>query len=185
VAVSQSEVFLQYIVTQVLMDFPGRLAGGGQIEQGSRESRILDIIVNSADKAEILDKLIEERVRSLFYGQPSDCFLKDKAKLGFADHFSKNYASAIEHYSEIVARRNLLIHNDGRVDRKYLREVPHTSLKLGQKAIVDQDYLRHALFTLHGLAATAGVFVCENIYKNTIPPSNTMLHRQKYFAASF
>jgi hypothetical protein len=184
VAVSQSEVFLQYLVTQVMTDYPGRLASGGQIEQNSREIRLLDIILNSADKAEIIDKVIEERVRSLFYGQPTDFFLKDKAKLGFSDYFKKNYATTVEDYAEIVARRNLLIHNDGRVDRKYLREVPGTSLRLGQKIIVDQEYLRRALFTLHGLSATAGVFISENVYSNIIPPSNTMLRRHKHFTAS-
>jgi hypothetical protein len=180
VAVSQSEVFLQYLMTRVLRDFPGRLAAGAQVEQGPRELKMLEVIVNSADKGEMLDKLIEERVRSLFYGQPSDFFLKDKSRLGFGDYFSNNCADAIERYSEIVARRNLLIHNDGRVDRKYLREVPGTPLKLGQKATVDQEYLRQALLTLRGLSATAGVLVCERVYNNVVP-SGIMLSRFKRF----
>jgi hypothetical protein len=170
-------------MTRVLRDFPGRLATGAQIEQGTRELKLLEIIVNSSDKAEMIEKLIEERVRALFYGQPSDFFLKDKSKLGFGDYFSKSYPTVIERYSEIAARRNLIIHNDGRVDRKYLREVPTTSLKLGQKAPVDQEYLRRSLLTLHGLSATAGVLVCERIYNNVVP-SGVMLRRHKFFVAS-
>jgi len=183
VAVSQTELFLQYLMTQVLRDFPARLAVGAQVETGQRELKILEVIISSGDKAEMIDKLIEERVRSLFYGQPSDFFLKDKAKLGFGDYFSKNCSAATERYAEITGRRNLLIHNDGRVDRKYLREVPATTLKLGQKVIVDQAYLQQALLTLRGLAAAAGILVCERVYNNVVP-SGVMLLRHKAFDGS-
>lgn len=183
VAVSQTEVFLQYLMTRVLRDFPGRLAVGAQIETGARELKILEVIIGSTGRREIIDKLIEERVRSLFYGQPTDFFLKDKAKLGFGDHFATKCAAAVDRYAEITARRNLLIHNDGRVDRKYLREVPSGTLKLGQKAIVDQEYLRQALLTVRGLSAAAGVLVCEKVYNNVVP-SGVMLNRKKGFDGS-
>jgi hypothetical protein len=100
-------------------------------------------------------------VRSLFYGSPGDFFLKDKAKLGFADYFSKHYTKAIDRYVEVTARRNLLIHNDGRVDRKYLREQPASSLALGQKVVVDEAYLKASLLTLRGLCASAKTMICK------------------------
>lgn len=128
----------------------------------------------------MLERVIEEKVRSLFYGAPSDFFVKDKAKLGFGDHFSKHFAGAIAQYAEITARRNVLIHNDGRVDRKYLREVPGIALTLGQKVDVDAEYLRSTLTTLRGLCAHAGVLVCERAYDNKVP-SGIMLTRQKAF----
>jgi len=39
--------------------------------------------------------------------------------------------------NEVIARRNVYAHNDGRVDRKYLREVRSSTLKLGEIARVD------------------------------------------------
>jgi hypothetical protein len=178
-AVSQSEAFLQYLVTRVLRDFPGRLLSS-QPEQSTRETKLLEILVNSADKREMMEKLIEERVRSLFYGSPGDFFLKDKGKLGFGDYFAAHYREAVDRYTEITARRNLLIHNDARVDRKYLREVPTSPLKLGQKAKVDEAYLRGALLTLRGLCARAGTLVCEGIYSDKVQ-SGMMFIRNRTF----
>jgi hypothetical protein len=179
VAVSQSEAFLQYLVAQVLRDFPGRLLGS-QSDQSARETKLLEIMVNSVDKQEMMEKVIEERVRGLFYGSPRDFFLKDKARLGFEDYFALHYRNAVDRYGEITARRNLLVHNDGRVDRKYLREVPTSPLRLDQKAIVDEQYLRCALLTLRGLCATAGTLVCERIYSDKVH-SGKMFLRSRTF----
>jgi hypothetical protein len=180
VAVSQSEAFLQYLVIRVCRDFPGRLLTASQADQNAREMKLLDVIVNSASKAEMLEKVIEERVRGLFYGAPTDFFLKDKARLGFGDYFSTNSPNATNRFAEITARRNLLVHNNGRVDRKYLREVSGSTLKLRETAAVDESYLREALLTLRGLCATAGVLVCERVYSNTVP-SGRMFERYKRF----
>jgi hypothetical protein len=179
-AVAQSEAFLQYLVTRVLRDYPKRLLASTQSEQGPRESKLLEIIVNSSDQGEMLEKLIEERVRGLFYGVPGDFFVKDKARLGFGDHFLSHYGAAVGRYVEILARRNLLIHNDGRVDRKYLREVPSSTLTFKQRVPIDEPYLRDALLTLRGLCATAGVLVCERVYSSPVP-SGKMLLRSKSF----
>jgi hypothetical protein len=179
-AVAQTESFLQYLYLRVLRDYPLRLLSGTSVEQGAREEKLLEIIISSTDKREMLERVIEEKVRSLFYGAPSDFFVKDKAKLGFGDHFSKHFTSAIAQYAEITTRRNILIHNDGRVDRKYLREVPGTALTLGQKVGVDAAYLRSTLIILRGLCAHSGVLVCERIYNNKVP-AGIMLTRQKTF----
>jgi hypothetical protein len=180
VAVSQSEAFLQYLAVRVFRDFPGRLLGGGDTDQRAREMKLLEVMVKSASRAEMLDKVIEERVRGIFYGAPSDFFLKDKAKLGFGDHFSTNCPDAVNKFVELCARRNVLIHNDGKVDRKYLREAPGSTFKLHETISVDEPYLREALLTLRGLCAAAGVLVCERVYSDAVP-SGRMLQRYKTF----
>jgi hypothetical protein len=177
VAVSHSELFLQYLVTRVLRDHPERLLSGAQMEVAGRETKILEILIRSDDKREMLDKVIEERVRAVFYGAPADFFLKDKAKLGFADYFSAKLSKAVDAYVEFTARRNLFVHSDGRVDRKYLREVPSSTMTLGQKVTVEEPYLRTALLTLRGLCAHAGVLVSERIYNNTVPAGRMLLRR--------
>lgn len=180
-SVAHTESFLQYLMIRVLRDHPQRLLSGSQIEQGPRELKLLDIVINSSDKWEMLDRVIEERVRGLFYGAPSDFFLKDKAKLEFGDYFRVHCPQAIESYTEITARRNLLMHNDGRIDRKYLREIPSSTFVLGQKVTIDETYLKKSLFILRGLCAIAGVLVCERIYNNKVP-SGVMLERKNSFA---
>lgn len=177
VAVSQSELFLQYLVTRVLRDHPGRLLSGAQVETAGRETKLLEILITSGDKREMLDRVIEERVRTVFYGPPADFFLKDRAKLGFEDYFSVKLPKAVEAYVEFTARRNLLVHSDGRVDHKYLREVPSSTMTLGQKVTVEEPYLRTALLILRGLCAHAGVLVCEGIYKNKVPAGRMLLRR--------
>ncbi len=42
-------------------------------------------------KEEIIEKLAEEKVRSILYGNPLDIFEKDKAKLGFGTFFKDLY----------------------------------------------------------------------------------------------
>ena len=177
VAVSQSELFLQYLVVRVLRDHPARLLSGSQTESPSRESKLLEILLTSSDKWEMIDRVIEEKVRALFYGAPAEFLLKDKARLGFSDYFISNLPKAVEAFVECTARRNLLIHNDGRVDRKYLREVPGSAMTLGQKVTVDEAYLKTTLLTLRGLCAHAGVLVCERVYKNTVPSGRMLLRR--------
>jgi hypothetical protein len=179
-AVSHTESFLQYLAIRVLRDYPKRLTGK-EAEPNAREEKLLDIILNSDSKREMLDRIIEERVRALFYGAPVDFFLKDKARLGFGVTFKDTrYKAALDTFAEVTARRNLLIHNDGRVDRKYLREVENSGFALGQKLPVDTEYLLNALITLRGLSATAGIVVCQEIYGNKAP-SGIMFQRHKAF----
>jgi hypothetical protein len=165
-AVSHTESFLQFLAARVFRDHHQKLSV--QQEQASREEKLLDIILSSTSKSDMIDRIIEERVRALFYGAPADFFLKDKAKLEFGDYFKANCKPAIDLYVEVSARRNLLIHNDGRVDRKYIRETKNTHARLREKLPIDTSYLRAALFTLRGLAATAGVLVCNRVYKNDV-----------------
>lgn len=132
-----------------------------------RDKKLINIIIDSDDRQEIISRIIEERVRSLFYGNPVDFFEKDKAKLGFGTYFKDNYKDLLKEYTEITARRNIIVHNSGRVDRKYLREVKSTSYKIGNKIIIEKEYLKRALCILEGLAAAATSEVIKKIYKDT------------------
>ena len=74
----------------------------------------------------------------------------------------------IERYKEVCARRNVLTHSGGRVDRKYLREASPSAFRLGQKVDLSHDYLRSSLLLLEDLACAAAFLICQNIYKD--PP---------------
>ena len=121
-------------------------------------------------KEEMISKIIEEKLRSIFYGNPLDIFEKDKVQLSFGKYFTDNYQHVLDEYKEITATRNVIIHNNGKVDRKYLREVVGTSYNLRNRIILERQYLKKTLSILEGLAAISSKLVVENIY-NGIPRS--------------
>lgn len=178
-AVTETEAFLQDMVRRVLSDFPNKLRGSsGAPAEGEDVSKILDIILRSADRVEILDRIIEERVRGLFYGAPASFFVKPASKMEFGDTFSREFAQALQRYVEICARRNCIVHNKARSDRKYYREVGRADDgNLGKKLSFTGEYLRESMNTLRGMAAIACESVCINIY-NSRPPAGAIVRRR-------
>jgi hypothetical protein len=170
-AIGAFEHFISMLVFKVYLDFPRKLRGlSRQLETGnaSRQQKLLDMIFDSADRYEMFHKLIEEKVRSIFYGNPVDLFSKDKAFIEFGTHFKEKKSLLLVELAEIIARRNIIMHNEARVDRKYLNEVANTNLKLGQKPSIDELYLRRALLIMKDLAADAAQLVATNIYKEPL-----------------
>jgi hypothetical protein len=168
--VAAFEDYLGDLVTAVYMDFPGKLLGtdkGGAAAEDSAEERekLIKVIVTSTDKAEMLDFIVEEKVRGLFYGNPVAFFKNDKAKLEFRDYFRSQCVPQLAEYAELTATRNVIAHNDGRVDRKYLREVKGTSLRAGQRIELGREYIRSSIGLLEGLSAAATGLVLRGIYK--------------------
>jgi hypothetical protein len=160
-----TENYLKDIALIVYEDFPDRLKNEGGIEADKREEKLLNIILDSFDKEEMLSKITEERIRGIFYGNPIDFFKKDRANLRLKNFFASNHALTLEHFTEIIARRNIYIHNDGRVDRKYLREVPNSLYRLDSKAPISTFYLRHSLMILRALGLlVTNISVKENYY---------------------
>jgi hypothetical protein len=159
-AVSATEDFLQKVTFRVYRDFETKLETS--METPDQQSKLLKIIVDSSDKTEIIRRIAEEKIRGIFYGNPADFFEKDKAKIGLNNYFRDNYKLAIEQYKEVIARRNILTHNNGHVDRKYMREVKNTTYVLDEKVLVTKDYLKESIFLLHGLST----IVLEQVIKN-------------------
>jgi hypothetical protein len=164
-AVSATEDFLQKVTFRVYRDFELKLETS--METPEQQSKLLKIIVGSTDKTEIIGRIAEEKIRGIFYGNPADFFEKDKAKIGLNNHFKDNYALALDEYREVIARRNVIMHNNGCVDRKYLREVKNTTLALDAKVTVSKDYLKNSIFLLHGLSTIVLDQVIKNNYKAT------------------
>jgi len=165
-AVSTFEVYLSDITTTVFEDYPGKLLGQDNSRSEDGYQKLLKYIVESQDKTEIIERIVEERVRGIFYGKPSSYFTNEK--LEFGDYFIRNYKNDLELYEEVTARRNLLVHNGGKVDRKYLRETKGSGFKLRQVVPVDADYLRRSIVLLLGLSAEATGVILKKIYKSDV-----------------
>ncbi len=115
--VSIFEVYLSDLTTLVYEDFPGKQIGKDSSKNEDGYHKILKHVIDSEDKNEIINRVVEEKVRGIFYGRPSNYF--NNEKLEFGNYFSDNFKKELEIYEEITARRNIVVHNDGRVDRKY------------------------------------------------------------------
>lgn len=163
--VACTENFLKFLVSTVYYDYPRKLLNNVDMVSSTQDKKIIEIIIDSENKEEIIDKLVEEKVRSIFYGDPLGFFLSARMKLEFSDFFKEHHKDNLAQFAEIMARRNIYMHNDGKVDRKYLREIKSAQYKLDQKAVINREYLRKTILLLRGLCATASALIIVNIYK--------------------
>ena len=161
-AIGIFENYIASVVEFVYWDYPVKIGGGMD------QDKLFDLIIKSEDKESMLDSLIEEKIRSIFYGNPLDVFEKDKCKLELGKTFKDTYGASMPLYREIVGRRNVLIHNSGRIDKKFLRENKDSSLQEGRKVVISEDYLRGTIGLLIGIAAVTTKCVIEKIYKGDI-----------------
>lgn len=164
--VSVNEDFLQKITTQIYRHYPGRIRKDFVYNETTEErSKLFKVILDSEDKEEIIDRLIEEKVRGIFYGNPLHFFTKDKGNLGFGDYFKSNHSDALDIYRELLATRNVIIHNNGKIDRKYLSEFPNSTYSVGNAIKLDGDFIRDSIYAARGLSLVAAGIVLNRIYK--------------------
>jgi hypothetical protein len=164
-AVAHFEDYLGWLTETVLFDDPSLLKSSTPASE-KEETKLVNLILDSSDKEEIISRIIEEKVRGIFYGNPVDFFIKPKTKLRFDKYFETKCQLQLAQYTEITARRNVIAHNSGRVDRKYLREVASTQLKLNQAVPLSSAYLKDSIGLLLCLAARATELVLIGHYRS-------------------
>lgn len=165
--VAHFEDYLGWLTETVLKDDPSLLKTDNPTSE-REEMKFINLILDSADKSEIIDRIVEEKVRGIFYGSPVDFFIKSKSKLRFNKYFETKCISELEQYAEVTARRNIISHNSGKIDRKYLREVTNPKFKLGQTVPITSTYLLDSIQLLHSLASKATELVLVRHY-NVVP----------------
>lgn len=116
------------------------------------DKKFADCIQKSATPEEAIQRLVEEKLRGIFYGDPVDVFRVDKLRLDPTLAILANCEGEIASYQELVGRRNVLIHNLGKIDHKYLRENPTTPFALDDRVFVDRAYLKTAFHCMNVLA---------------------------------
>ncbi|CAM4196082.1 hypothetical protein WDU86_00160 [Klebsiella pneumoniae] len=164
------EDYMSDLIEMVYLDIPNKLTSIQDDSNNSGYQKLLKLMLSSSNKEEIIERLVEEKIRGIFYGNPLDVFEKDKAKLEFGTFFKDNYSSEINKFKEIIAARNVVAHNNGKIDRKYLREVNSTAT-LGEKIKIDREFIKNSVYILSLLAAQSARLVVERIYKE-IPSGN-------------
>lgn len=162
------EDYMSDLISRVYIDYPMKLqsesGNDNDAENKSGYQKLVRLILDSKDREEVIDRLVEEKVRGIFYGNPVDVFMKDRAKMEFGTYFKDNHKPDVERFKRIVAARNLIAHNNGKIDRKYQREADPTAT-LGRVLVIDRQFLKDAIYVLSLLAAHSTRIVIENIYK--------------------
>lgn len=171
------EEYISNLVEMVYIDYPMKCLtqADDKGEKAEITEKLSSIIMDSKDKDEIIERIIEEKIRGIFYGNMSDLFVKDRAKLELKDTFKGDNAILIEKLKEINARRNIYVHNGGKIDRKYVRETKKTDVKLNSVLKIDSEYLKEAINIMAQIAKLTTVAIITNIYK--VETQNTLLNR--------
>jgi hypothetical protein len=132
--VSASEWFLSQVLHTYYSTYPD---ASGVNDHSLKFSDLLEI--GSIDEAR--KYLLDEKIESILRGSFTDWieYLKSNLKLsmGYLDDFR-------DHVIEAFQRRNLLVHNGGKINGIYLKKVPvskRPAMETGMPIVVSQEYL--------------------------------------------
>ena len=174
------EAFITDTAAIVYMSNPEKfLLNNQHNDTDSRENhKVSKILIESNSREEALEKLIEEKLRSIFYGNPINAFisykknnkhLDGKLKLNLDKEFHDKCSFELLLYKEMLGRRNAIVHNAGIIDDKYIREIDDICIKIskGNKAKIEENYLFNSLKILDKLANVYIEQVLSQIKKET------------------
>ena len=156
-SVSLFEAFISDIAKLAYLSDPNRFLiknknTENETVSNQENAKLLNILVESSSREEAIEQYVEEKLRGIFYGNPVDVFKKNKLGFGLDKRIGGNLTAELEIYAEIVARRNIIVHNLGKIDRKYIREVKDTTFSVGQIVNIDREYLFRSLHLINDLA---------------------------------
>ena len=160
------EAFVSDVAAIVYMTDPEKYllnkTGKGTSEQANY--KVSEILIKSQSREEALEKIIEEKLRGVFYGDPIGAFIiypengnhKDgKLRLNLNVELHRHCEQELKLYKEMIGRRNAIVHNAGVIDEKYMREIDNdipSKLILKDKVKIDSAYLFSSLEALDKLA---------------------------------
>jgi hypothetical protein len=138
------ESYLVDIVREILLTCPDALKSGRQFTA--------EAIIKLGEQKQIISYLAEKEIDDLLYKSFPDV----------VDYFDKKFninlnASGVsaENIVEILATRNIHVHNRGIVNQRYLESVRGSKLKAGTYKPVTREYLRDSI----GLISTLVEFI--------------------------
>jgi hypothetical protein len=140
--VDSFEVYLVDILREVLKQRP-------QILSNRQQTLTIEYVLQFPTKEELITDLIETKVNSLSYKGFADLVTWFKER---GIPLSVNEES-MPKIVELIATRNIIVHNRGRVDSKYFRGNPSTIYPTGSIRTLDVDYFFEAIGLLNSLVA--------------------------------
>ncbi len=132
------EEFISNFITSIFLMFPDKYLNNKCV----CFSEIEDLVTE-----EIKEIIVIREVESIMHQSYTEWFkLFESHKMAFDQ--CKEEMSLLK---EIYARRNILVHNSGRVNNIYLKNVPDSKYKLGDLLSVDKKYLEMAFAAIKTL----------------------------------
>lgn len=139
-AVAITESYLVKVAKQVLRWYPQKLS--------SADKKIdFELVVESQDIDELLNKIIDRHVNSIFYATPVHYlkYIEQILSINIDETIQSNYA-------EIKATRDVLVHNDGIVNELYLRKADICArATIKDKIPIDSNYFSESITCMKGL----------------------------------
>lgn len=133
--VSRIEAFIQDCLAITIADQPEKLS---IIEKSGIP---LDLFLAHEDRAALLERLIAMRCQELMFARPADYLAKVAQVLSI-----KIPNDRIENYIELKATRDILIHNQGVINRLYIDKAGSKARgQVGDPLIIDEDYFGEAV----------------------------------------
>jgi len=152
------EGYLVDIAREILLAHPNALRSGRQLSA--------ETVLQLGGQKQIVRYLAEREVEELLYKSFPDV----------ADYFDKKFninlnASAVSvgQIVEILATRNIHVHNRGIVNQRYLQSVRDSTLKLGAYKSISEDYLRHSINLIRKLIEFIDTEVQRKYFANSSP----------------
>src|SRR5690349_7498090 len=94
---------------------------------------------------QLIAGLVDRKVNELAYLGFSELDDWFEDRLGLRITFDQTLRSTV---IELIETRNIIVHNRSYVNEKYLRNMPNSLLKIGERRPIDIDYLIAAVDTL-------------------------------------
>lgn len=133
--ITRFEEFIQKYLEELYAAFPNKYLDGQQLTFSE---------ISKGDIGEIKKNLILREV---------DAKMRESYKEWFKIYQShgmscKPFEDDLKVLEEIYARRNILVHNSGKVNSIYKKAIPDTNAKVGDVLAVDTPYMQNAFITV-------------------------------------
>jgi hypothetical protein len=137
------EAALSDIIRTTLMYKPNILKSKRQISY--------EDVLSEPDMASLLLKIIDKEISDMTYGSTEEIIDYLKNKLHLPVVFSDEEHLELE---TIKAQRNLLVHNQGRIDAKFLKKINSGDFSLGDSIIITGENWDSANLLFEGIINT-------------------------------
>ena len=152
--ITRFEEFVSRLLGQIYFMFPQKYLDN----QDVKFSEIAGIGVDEV-RSNIVDREIDHIMRKS-YTEWFDLFRSHGMCFNACE-------DAMKSMIEIYARRNIIVHNSGIVNKSYLKMVPHTSAQLGEKLSCNKEYISSAFSAVTTVIYTIAIEAARLMGKET------------------
>lgn len=122
--------------------------------------------IKTKDTETIIDEKIEKYLNDeIMYGDYEEIFEKIKSKLKLIQIDKILSEEVVRSLNELGAKRNLILHRNGRIDWKYIQKIQDDSLKIGDILQLTREYIKQIKTMVMSFAFNFDEIICE-LYPN-------------------